>query len=250
MAAGFSVPPQKRKRGRMHLWFSRNQSKLFTLDIVCIVLLFLLHLFTTTFQVFTPEIVSIVQVISIILISFIALSVVWKGAIPIIICVIGIVLMYNSIMLPYYTEQGFTFGATKIADIQNSPAAMAVAISRYFFLGAGMAAFSIILAYRPSVLFTRNRPQSLDSEWSKYPVWHDNTMLADGGTENAIPVKTLMTEQDRYLLWRYEYVLANIYGAPHLVRPDGLVPKDSTDVFRDRASGRVVGKARYYGFFM
>jgi hypothetical protein len=214
------------------------------------VLLLFLHLFTTTFQVFTPAIVSVVQVVSIILVSFIALSVVWKGIVPTIICIIGIVLMYNSIMLPYSENQGFTFETTKFADIQNSPAAMAVAISRHFFLGAGMAAFSIILAYRPSILFTRNRPQSLDSEWSKYPVWHDNTLLADGRTGQVVPVKNLMTEQDRYLLWRYEYILANIYGTPHLVRPEGMVPKDSTDIFRDKASGRVVGKARYTGFFM
>jgi hypothetical protein len=248
MAAGFSAPSQRSVRGRMHLWFLQNQSKLLTLDIVCMVLLLFLHLFTTTFQVFTPAIVSVVQVISVILISFVALSVVWKGAVPTIICVIGIVLMYNSIIMPYYEKQNF--GGTKTADIQNSPGAVAVAISRHFFLGAGMAAFSIILAYRPSILFTKNRPQSLDSEWSKYPIWHDNTLLADGRTGQAIPVKNLMTEQDRYLLWRYEYILANIYGTPHLVRPEGLVPKDSTDIFRDRASGRVVGKARYSGFFM
>jgi hypothetical protein len=59
-----------------------------------------------------------------------------------------------------------------------------------------------------------------------------------------------MSDQDRYLLWRYEYVLADIYCTPHLVRPEGLVPKDSTRIFRDRDTGRVMGKARYSGFFM
>ena len=119
-----------------------------------------------------------------------------------------------------------------------------------FFLGLGMVAFSIIIAYRPSILFARNRPESLEDEWSKYPVWHDNALLADGRQEPSVPVKSLMTDQDRYLLWRYEYVLADIYGTPHLVRPEGLVPKDSTRIFRDRDTGRVMGKARYSGFFM
>lgn len=252
MAAGFSAPSHKSVRGRMHLWFLRNQSRLLTLNIVCIVLLLFLHLFTTTFQVFTPAIVSAVQAISAVLVSFIALSIIWKGAVPIIICVLGIVLMYYSIMLPYFVpeKQEFTFGNTKIVDIQNSPEVLATVTSLRFFLGVGMVVLSMILAYRPSILFTRNRPEPLDSEWSKYPVWHDNTLLADGSTERAIPVRNLMTEQDRYLLWRYEYILANIYGTPHLVRPEGLVPKDSTDVFRDRASGRVVGKARFSGYFM
>jgi hypothetical protein len=253
MAAGFSAPADKSVHGKMHMWLLRNQSKLLSLDVVCTMLLFFLHLFTSTFQIFTPEIVSIVQAISIILVSIIALSIVGKGVVPIIICVLGIVLIYNSIILPYYSipeKQEFIFGGTKASFIQNSPEAVAVAANMHFFLGAGMVALGIILAYRPSILFTKNRPESLDSEWSKYPIWHDNTLLAEGRTDQAIPVKNLMTDQDRYLLWRYEYILANIYGTPHLVRPEGLVPKDSTDVFRDMVSGRVIGKARYSGYFI
>jgi len=240
-------------RSRMHFWFYRNQSKLFILDIVCLVLLFFLHLFNTAFQVFTPDVASAVQAITVVLVSFVALSVLWKGLIPIIICVLGILLMHNAIILPYYSvpeKQEFTFGDTKFTYVQNSPEAVAVATHVHFFLGAGMVAFGMMIAYRPSILFTRNRPESLDSEWSKYPVWHDNTLLADGRTEKAIPVKNLMTEQDKYLLWRYEYILASIYGTPHLVRPEGMVPKDSTDVLRDRTSGRVLGKARYTGYFV
>jgi hypothetical protein len=113
-----------------------------------------------------------------------------------------------------------------------------------------MVGFSIIIAYRPSLLFTRNRPASLDSEWLKYPLWQDNVLLADGRMEPSVPVKSLMNEQERYLLWRYEYILANIYGTPHLVRPEGFVPKHSTNIYRDEESGRIIGKARYTGYFM
>jgi hypothetical protein len=70
-----------------------------------------------------------------------------------------------------------------------------------------------------------------------------------GYSEPAVPAKSLMEDRDRYLLWRYEYVLASIYGTPHLVRPDGLVPKN-TEFIRDRESGLLVGKARYYGYFV
>jgi hypothetical protein len=59
-----------------------------------------------------------------------------------------------------------------------------------------------------------------------------------------------MTDEERYVLWRYEYVLASIYGTPHLVRPEGFVPKYSTHIYRDRQSGRIIGKARYNGFFV
>jgi hypothetical protein len=254
MAAGSSAPQRSRKaHGRAYLWFQRNEQRLLAIDIVCIVILFFMHLFTSTFQVFTQEIATAVQIAAMVLVSFIALSVVWKGIVPLIICILGIVLMHNSVILPYYAEPQpgeATFGGTTFTWTLYTPTAVSVAASMHFFLGVAMVAFSIIIAYRPSLLFTRNRPESLESEWSKYPVWHDNALLADGRPERSVPVKSLMTDQDRYLLWRYEYILADIYGTPHLVRPGGLVPKDSTRIFRDKESGRMIGKARYTGFFM
>lgn len=235
----------------MYFWFQRNQHRLLAIDIVCIVILFFMHLFTSTFQTLTSEIISAVQISTIVLVAFIALSVVWKGIVPLIICIIGIVLINYSVILPYSApEPGEgNLGGTKFTYPFSTPA-IGTASNMHFFLGVAMVAFSIIIAYRPSLLFTRSRPESLDTEWSKYPMWHDNTLLADGLTESSVPVKSLMTDQDRYLLWRYEYVLADIYGTPHLVIPDGLVPKDSTRILRDKDSGRVIGKARYTGFFM
>jgi hypothetical protein len=254
MAAGSSAPERRRKaRGKAYLWFQKNEQRLLVTDVVCITLLFFMHLFTSTFQVFTPEIVNAVQTTAIVLVIFIALSVVWKGMVPLIICILGITMMYDSVLLPYYAtpQPGeINLGGTKFTWTLNTPMAVSVAANMHFLLGASMVAFSMIIAYRPSLLFTRNRPNSLDSEWSKYPVWYDNTLLANNLTERSVPMKDLMTDQDRYLLWRYEYVLADIYGTPHLVRPNALVPKDSTRIFRDKDSGRVMGKARYSGFFV
>lgn len=243
----------KRASGRPQLWFKRNESKLLATDIVCIVILFFLHLFTSTFQSVMQEVLNGIQIVTIMLISFIALSVVWKGTVPLIICVLGIVLIHNSVILPYYSEPQpgeVTFGDVKFTWTLYSPTTVSMAASMNFFLGLSMVAFSIIIAYRPSLLFTKNRPESLDSEWFKYPVWHDNVLLADGRMDPSVPVKSLMTDQDRYLLWRYEYILASIYGRPHLVMPQGYVPKDSTSIHRDKESGRMIGKARYTGYFM
>jgi hypothetical protein len=247
MAAGYSAP----QRGKTSLWFQRNERSLLAIDIVCILLLFFLHLSTSTFQVFTKEIVNTVQISAAALVAFIVLSVVRKGVVPLMICILGIVLMYYSVILPYYSDpENASASGTKFTYPLSTPAIGGTAATTHFFLGASAVALSMIIAYRPSLLFTRSRPESLDSEWSKYPMWHDNTLLAEGNMERSVHVKNLMTDQDRYLLWRYEYILADIYGTPYLVKPTGLVPKDSTRVFRDKDTGRVVGKARYSGFFM
>lgn len=254
MAAGHPASERSRKElGRSYLWFRRNEQRLLALGIVCIFLLFLMQLFTSTIQVFTQEIVNAVQIAVIVLVAFIVLSVVWKGVLPLIICILGIVLMYYSVILPYYSDPGVddaNLGGTKFTYPHFTPAIAGTAANMHFFLGVSTVALSIIVGYRPSLLFTRRRPESLDSEWSRYPIWHDNTLLAEGNLERSVPVKTLLTDQDRYLLWRYDYVLADIYGTPHLVKPYGLVPKDSTRIFRDKDSGGVIGKARYSGFFM
>jgi hypothetical protein len=251
MAAGSSSSAQRsRLHGRAYFWFQRNGHRLLAANIACIMLLFFMHLFTSTIKVFTPEVALAFQLAAIAPAAFIALSVVWKGVVPLIICVLGIVLMHNSVILPYYQpEPGEIMMEGRLLTwTYYTPMSVSVGSSMNFFLGLGMVAFSIIIAYRPSILFTRNRPESLDDEWSKYPLWQDNVLLADGSTERSVPVRSLMNDQDRYLLWRYEYVLTVVYGTPHLVRPVGLVPAGSA-IVRDRDSGRVLGKPRYSGFF-
>jgi hypothetical protein len=73
--------------------------------------------------------------------------------------------------------------------------------------------------------------------------------LAGGYTEPSVPLRSLMSEQEKYLLWRYEYVLTNIYNTSYLVKPDGFVPKNST-ILRDKESGRMIGVSRYSGYFL
>lgn len=252
MAAGSSSAQRSRMHGRTYYWFQRNGHRLLAADIVCIMLLFFMYLFMSTFHVLTQDVAIVFQLAAIAPAAFIALSVAWKGVMPLIICALGIVLMHSSVILPYFEPEPIEYTIPGIDRVFTwtyfTPASVSTGSSMNFFLGLGMAAFSIIVAYRPSVLFTKNRPESLDDEWSKYPLWQDNTLLADGRTEKSVQVKSLMTDQDRYLLWRYEYVLALVYGTPHLVRPNGMVPAGSA-VLKDRESGRVLGKPRYTGYF-
>jgi uncharacterized membrane protein len=237
---------------RNHVWFQRNESKLLATNAVCIVLLFILHFLPLAFQFLISENVLAIQIVTIILVFTIGLSVVSKGIVPIIICIFGAILIHNSMILPHYTEPQpgeALFGDVKITWTLYTPTAVSVGADMNFYLGISMVILGIIIAYRPSLLFTRNRPDPVDTDWLKYPLWHDGTLLADGSTEYSVPIKRLVTDQERYILWRYEYILANIYGSPHLVKPEGYVPKYSTSIYRDKESGRIIGKARYNGLF-
>jgi hypothetical protein len=58
----------------------------------------------------------------------------------------------------------------------------------------------------------------------------------------------LMSERERYLLWRYEYVLVSINQSLFLVPVNSFVPSDSV-LMRERSSGKIVGMDKYIGFF-
>jgi hypothetical protein len=238
---------------RIYLWFQRNEAVLLSADIVGISILFLLHFSPTLFEFLLQGNLIAIQILTIVLVSPIALSIVRKGTVPLVIFVLGAVLIHNSMILPYYSrpEPGeASFGGVKFSWTLYTETAVSIGTRMNFLLGVSMAVLSIILSYRPSLLFARNRPDSSESEWLKYPLWHDRTLLADGSAEYSIPIKGLLTDEERYILWRYEYILANIYGEPHLVKPEGHVPKYSTRIYRDKESGRIIGKARYNGFFV
>lgn len=210
-------------------------------------------LLTSTIQIFPDDLITAVNIVGIVSAAFVILSVASKGLVPIVISILGIVLIHNSIILPLYATPEIgdpILRGQKVVGIFESNITVQVAGAMHFFLGACMVIFATIIGYRPSTLFARNRPMSEEDEWAKYPRWHDNAVLADGRSEQAVPIKNMMTVQDRHLLWRYEFVLASIYGSLHLVRPEGMVPKESTALLRDKATGRLFGKGKYGGFFV
>ena len=227
-------------------WFNQNKSVLLALSIVSIVLLFLLHLYLSISKI-DPGSISekFVMLTTIALVSIVAVSVIWKGIAPIALCVIGLTLIYVGTLFSLYT-------ASMVGEVYNR-ASHGFATEQsilnlthgYFFLGIGMIIFSIIIAYKPSLLYTKNRPEPMHIVWEKYPIWYDNTKVVEGYYEPSVSLKSLMTDEEKYLLWRYEYILTDVHGVPYLVKPDKNVPRDST-ILRDKISGTIIGKVKNF----
>ena len=114
----YSSNPGSSKAGRwVNLWFQRNESKLLATDAICIVLLFFVHFSPPAFQFLIQENLLVIQIATLILVSIIILPVLSKGMVPIVICMFGIILIHNSIILPHYTEPQpgeASFGDVKI----------------------------------------------------------------------------------------------------------------------------------------
>lgn len=227
-------------------WFNQNKSVLLALSIASIVLLFLLHLYLSMSKIDSDSISEkSVMLITIALVSIVAVSVIWKGIAPIALCAIGLTLIYFGTLFSLYA-------ASMVGEVYHR-ASHGFATEQsilnlthgYFFLGIGMVIFSIIIAYKPSLLYTRNRPEPMHIVWEEYPIWYDNTKVVERYNEPSVLLKSLMTDEEKYLLWRYEYILTDVHGVPYLVKPDKNVPRDST-ILRHKISGTIIGKVKNF----
>jgi hypothetical protein len=239
---------------RLYEWFYRNKSILLALNLISIMLLLVIHLSVLPFQINPTSIdEKVIEIMSICLICIIALSLIWRGIVCIVIGILGLSLIYTGIFLPSYPvdvlDDSYPDGENE-KNIINIKQPVLVATQGFFFLGMSMVGLSMIIAYRPDVLYVRNRPKPLETIWESYPVWYnDNIKLLGRNSEHIVDIKSLMTDEEVYLLWRYDYILADVYGTPHLVKSDSHVPKSST-IFRDKKSGKMIGKGKYIGYFV
>ena len=258
MEAGFTTSHRDRDYSlyylRLYEWFYRNKSILLALNLISIMLLLVIHLSVLPFQINPTSIdEKVIEIMSICLICIIALSLIWRGIVCIVIGILGLSLIYTGIFLPSYPvdvlDDSYPDGENE-KNIINIKQPVLVATQGFFFLGMSMVGLSMIIAYRPDVLYVRNRPKPLETIWESYPVWYnDNIKLLGRNSEHIVDIKSLMTDEEVYLLWRYDYILANVYGTPHLVKSDSHVPKSST-IFRDKKSGKMIGKGKYIGYFV
>lgn len=191
---------------------------------------------------------QVVTALALILIAVIPLPIIHKGIVPVAIAGIGLPLLYAGTLIP------ITMSSTSISSNFEE---IYFITEGYFLLGVSMIVFSIISAYKPSLLYVRNRPKESDDLWlEEYPLWNEtdgsknNIHISIGRFDDEIniPLKKLMSETEKYLLWRYSYVLVAIRGIRYLVNPNSYVPQSSI-ILRDK-NERMLGKDRYNSFFV
>jgi hypothetical protein len=238
------------------LYLVAYKNWLIVTGLLSLVLLFIIQ--TTAITVtFTASIVqNIILITTVILLFFVELSIIWAGIIPAAISILGAVLVLAGIVIPLHgsdlSEQS-NFKGIKVIVTHET---LIQAADAYFYLGISMLCLGTIIAFRPGLLYTRNRPGPIDSIWEGYEIWDDNLgsraenigSRANQFAEPVIPIKILMNEKEKYLLWRYEFILTAIHGHHYLVGTNCVVPSGSI-ILRDD-NGRMLGKSKYNGFFV
>ena len=230
-------------------WLCSNQYLLLAMSLLSVLLLLFVNVSVYKYSISISSIPDgtiiskFIIVLILVLIAIIPLPIIHKGIVPIAIAGIGLPLLYAGTVIPITTTASPSISG-------NSEEIMFIA-EGYFLLGVSMMAFSIISAYKPSILYVKNRPKDIgDMSQEDYPLWDK----MDGGASHVIsvsrfddevniPLKDLMSEIETYLLWRYSYVLVSIHGIRYMTDPNSYVPYSSI-ILRDE-NGRMIGRGRF-----
>jgi len=102
-------------------------------------------------------------------------------------------------------------------------------------LGMGTIVFGLVLAYKPNLLYVKNRP--LDHP---YPIWEYKKQPITKFSPTLIPVKSLLTTEEKIIAVRHRYLLVIIENKIYLASPYENVPQD-TRIIRTKSGDAICG---------
>ena len=231
------------------LWLRSNGRIILRFAIIGILLLTIIHVCISLSLVgHHSGIFDVLHIATILILVIMFISILMKGLVPVVITCLGIVLIYGSIVIPSAIDNSLGPFYYKASTGYMTFDTINYGTHGFFLLGVSMIILGKIVAHKPHILYTRNRPISAEQPWTKYPNWNENLQLANTKTDSLIRLSSLLNDTEKYLLWRYEFILVFIYGTVYRVPIYSYVPTSST-VMRESKSFRIIGAPKY-GYFI
>lgn len=181
------------------------------------------------FAGFPPFITSIAPILVAPLLGILVLATFWRGSLAFAAVLMGVTCVSGGMfVMPYALSHGL------------APFEKLTSYTAYVFtIGVGMLIISLIMVYRPSLLYAKNRPMNERPP----PIWKKDMARA----EMLIPLRKLLSENEQYLLSNYNYVMVSIDGVTYMVPPNESVPQGSVVLRND---GYFIGMRKAYdGYF-
>ena len=210
-------------------------------EIFLVSALVLVSFFAITYQ--TDFVVFFTVQIMIGLSAWFLFSIKKQGLGPFFVCLIGCITLVLVVWYPTdlpITEntldpKAFSTGTTsiKISYLEHSRD-----ILKEYGLGVGLINITIgmILAYRPSLIYVKNR---LPFEYP-YPIWDGEMKSISRLNYSMVKVSSLLNEKERWLLHKYRLILISINNKVFLVKPSDYVPEDSI-ILRSKTGKSLLG---------
>ena len=131
--------------------------------------------------------------------------------------------------------KAFSSGPTsgKISYLEHSRETL-----KEYGIGIGLLNITIgmILAHRPSLIYVKNR---LPFEYP-YPIWDGKMKVGSQFNYPMVKVRSLLNEKERWLLYKYRYVLILVNKKIYFVKPTDFVPENSI-ILRSKTGKSLIG---------
>ncbi|MEM2759788.1 MAG: hypothetical protein QXU32_12360 [Nitrososphaerales archaeon] len=238
---------------RIQRRFYRNRSLLTTIGVIS--LLGSVIIYICTDHIASSFLITLQQIATIALISLAALSVIWRRALSTALSIFGLILVLGSLLFPIkeyipstYNQidtsvSGQTHGVKHLIwRIEPAYAITPVSSAAMFYLGAGIIGICMVIVYKPTVLYVKNRP----SDDPPYQIWDSEHSYTTYKYRDMIPLVKLLDLPERFTLVRYRYILVRICDKLYLVTPTSVVPDDS-EIVRARNNKFFLGVYHTHG---
>ena len=191
---------------------------------------------------YSPFITLLMEFVLIALSAMLVLSIRKEGLGPTAITILGCSTLILIGLVPYYISANqipdmISFKTKPILEPISSIENDIIMFKEYIvFLTLFDFGIGLSLAYRPTFLYVRNRiPDESD-----YPLWESKNQPMTRFSPNLVPLKSLLSEKDKWIIFRYKFVLVSIDEKIYRVKPDDNVP-ETTFVLRTKSGQSPLG---------
>jgi hypothetical protein len=213
---------------RIQSWFLQRNKFWTVITVVAIASITILQFSVTFLTQINPHIRQAIHPILVPLLLLFVLSIFWRNTVTTFLSLAGAMCLYAGMYYAY---------VSRFACCNPSVATVA---EFYFLMGIFSAMLCIGVAFKPSFFRAKGTPVGLP-----YPVWTSNNPELKFGTNNSllslIPVQSLLSEIERYMISNYKYIQVMIEGRIYFVSLDEWVPQSSTYIVREKGSGSLIG---------
>ena len=131
--------------------------------------------------------------------------------------------------------KAFSFGTAsqKISYLEDS---RDIVKENGIFVGILNIAIGLMLAYRPNIIFIKNR---LPFEYP-YPIWDSKKTPVSQFSLPLVKIRSLLTEKEKLIIFRYRYVVVLIDKKTYLVKANDQVPENAI-ILRSKSGNSLLG---------
>ncbi|MFQ6025510.1 MAG: hypothetical protein ACE5JT_03240 [Nitrosopumilaceae archaeon] len=211
------------------------------INVIIAATLFSIAYFGITYQ--THFVIFFTEFVLVGLSAWFILSMKKEGLGPCLISTLGCAILILTVVVPTdipITEE--TLDPTSFSTATVSEQIAYLEHTREFLKQSGLyvgllnISIALLLAYRPTMLYAKNR---VPFEYP-YPVWDSKKNSATKFSSPVVKVRSLLTEKEKWIIFRYKFLLVSIDNTPYLVKPNDYVPEDAI-LLRSKSGNTLFG---------